>query len=77
MAYTSEFDAYAWQTHQIQTRLFSGGIRFWHVCSANASVSYLYAQHKHKNSKFEKVPSKHAEHMCPNSICMLSILVRN
>jgi hypothetical protein len=41
------------------------------------SVSYVYAQHKNKNSKFEKVPSKHAEHACQELMRALSLRIRN
>ncbi len=44
---------------------------------AYASVSYTYAQHKHRISKFEKVPSKHAEHARKELMHALSVRVRN
>ncbi len=44
---------------------------------AYASVSYAYAQLKRKNSKFEKVPSKHAEHMRKELISALSFQISN
>jgi len=42
-----------------------------------ASVSYAYAQHKRKNSKFVKVPSKYAEHTHKELMHSLSIRLRN
>ncbi len=43
---------------------------------AYASVPYAYAQHKLKNSKFENVPSKHAEHTRQELMRELSMRVR-
>jgi hypothetical protein len=40
-----------------------------------ASVSYTYAQLKHKNSKFEKVPSKYAE--LPRQELLYTLIMRN
>jgi hypothetical protein len=40
-----------------------------------ASVPYAYAQDKHKSSKFEKVPSKHAQHT--RKELMVALSVRN
>ncbi len=52
-------------------------VRNWCVPWAYASVSYAYAQHKYNNSKFEKVPSKHAEHAIKELMRTLSVCVRN
>ncbi len=57
-AYGSGTDAYAQHAHQFLLRMLSMRISSWRVCSACALVSYLYAQQKHKNSKFEKGPYK-------------------
>jgi hypothetical protein len=45
------------------------------MCWKNMRIGY--AQHKCKNSKFEKVPSKHAEHEHKELMRALSICVRN
>jgi hypothetical protein len=48
--------------------------------SIYASVSYAYAQLKHKNSKFGKpgnVPSKHAEHTRKELVSALSFQISN
>ena len=51
-AYAPGIDVYPKHTDQELMRML------WHVCSACALVSYAYAQHKHKNSKFERGPCK-------------------
>ncbi len=60
-AYASGTDAYPEHTGQELMRLLSIWIRYWCVPWAYASVC-AYAQHKRKNSKFEKVSSNHADH---------------
>ncbi len=57
-AYASGTDAYPEHTGQKLMRLLSIRVRNWCVPWAYASVSYAYAQNKHKNSKFERGPSK-------------------
>ncbi len=63
-AYASGTDTYPVHTGQELMRTLSTRVKNWCVPWAYASVSFAYAQHKRKNSKFEKVPSKHAEHAC-------------
>jgi len=65
-AYASGNDAYPEHTGQELMHSLYIRVRKWYVPWAYASVSYAYAQHKHKNSIFEKVPSKHAEHTHQN-----------
>ncbi len=55
-AYAPGTDAYPEHTGQERMRILSMLISSWRVCSACAPVSYAYAQHKHKNSKFERGP---------------------
>ncbi len=57
-AYASGTDAYPEHTGQELMRSLSIRVRNWCVPLAYASVSYAYAQHKHKNSSFERGPSK-------------------
>ncbi len=57
-AYAPGTDAYPEHTGQELMRMLSMRISSWHVSSACAPVSYTYAQHKHKNSKFERGPYK-------------------
>jgi hypothetical protein len=57
-AYAPGTDAYPEHTGQELMRMLSMRISSWRVCSACAPVSYAYAQHKHKNSKFERGPCK-------------------
>ncbi len=59
-AYASGTDAHPEHTGQELRPSLSIRVRNWCIPWAYASVSYTYAQHKHKNSKFEKVPWKHA-----------------
>ncbi len=40
-------------------------------------ISYAYAQHKRKNSEFEKVPSKYSDHARKELMRALSVRVRN
>jgi hypothetical protein len=61
-AYASGTDAYPEHTGQELT-----------VPWASVSVSYTYDQHKHKNSKFEEVPSKKAEHARKKLMRALSV----
>ncbi len=49
---------HAERTHQELMRLLS----IQYASGTDASVSGAYAQHKRKNSKFEKVPSNHSDH---------------
>ncbi len=76
-AYASGNDVYPEHTGQELMHSLSIWVRNWCVPWAYASVSYAYAQHKHKNYKFEKVPSKHAEHARKELMCALSVHVRN
>ncbi len=79
-AYASGTDAYPDHTGQELMHLLSIRVRNWCIPWAYASVFYVYALHKHKNSKFEKVPSKHAEqceHACKELMRALSLRVRN
>jgi hypothetical protein len=57
-AYASGTDAYPEHTGQELMRTLSIRVRNWCVPWAYASVSYTYAQHKHKNSKSERGLSK-------------------
>jgi hypothetical protein len=76
-AYPSGTDAYPERTHQELVGSLSIHARNWCVSLAYASVSYAYAQHKHKKSRFEKVPSKHAEHTRKELMRALNERVRN
>ncbi len=79
-AYLSWSDAYPERAHQDLLRshaLAEHMWRNWCIPWAYASVSNVYAQHKRKNSKFEKVPSNHAEHGCKELMLALSVRVRN
>jgi hypothetical protein len=64
-------------TGQELMRSLSIRVRNGCVPLASASVSCAYAQHKHKNSKFEKVSSKNAEHARKELMRALSVRVRN
>ncbi len=64
-AYASETYACSEHTHQELMRVLSICTKNLYGCWAYTSVPCAYAQHKHNNSKLEKVPS------------MLSIRVRN
>jgi hypothetical protein len=57
---------------QFLTRMLSMRINF-----PFSNVPEVYAQDKRKNSKFEKVSSKHVEHTCKELKRALSIHVRN
>ncbi len=74
------------QTGQELMRSLSIRVRNWCVPWAYALGFYAYAQHKHKNSKFERGPYKpcwaytkgtgaHAEHTGQELMCMLSISI--
>ncbi len=63
--------------HQELVRTLSIRVRNWREHWAYASVSYAYAQHKRKNFKFKKVPSKHAEHARKELMRAVSVGVRN
>ncbi len=76
-AYASGNDAYPEHTGQELMHSLNIRVRNWCVPWAYASVSYEYAQHKHKNSIFEKVSSKHAEHTHKELMRALSVHVRN
>jgi hypothetical protein len=76
-AYAPGTDAYPEHTGQGLMRMLSMRISSWCVYSVCAPVSYAYAQHKHKNSIFEKVPSKQAEHAHKELMRALSVHVRN
>ena len=76
-AYASGNDAYPEHTGQELMHSLNIRVRNWCIPWAYASVSYAYAQHKHKNSIFEKVPSKHAEHAHKELMRALSVHVRN
>ena len=76
-AYASGNDAYPEYTGQELMHSLNIRVRNWCIPWAYASVSYAYAQHKHKNSIFEKVPSKHAEHAHKELMRALSLGVRN
>ncbi len=45
----------------------------WAMAYAQGTVPYAYAQHERKNSKLEKVPSKHTEHTCKELIRALDV----
>jgi hypothetical protein len=55
---------HAEHTHQKLMHTQSIWARNWCIPWAYASVSFTYAHRKRKNSKFKKVPSKHAEYAC-------------
>ncbi len=76
-AYASGTDAYPEHTGQELMRSLSIRVRNWCVPWAYTSVSCADAQHKHKNSKFEKVPSKYAEYVRKELMRALSVHVRN
>ncbi len=57
-AYALGTDAYPEHTGRELMRMLIMRISSWHLCSACAPVSYAYAQHKNKNSKFERGPYK-------------------
>ncbi len=57
-AYAPGTDAYPEYKGQELMRMLSMRISSWLVSSACAPVSYAYAQHKHRNSKFERGPYK-------------------
>ncbi len=76
-AYASGTDAFPEHMGQELMRLLSIRIRNWCVPWVYESVSYTYDQHMRKNSKFEKVPSKHADHMLRELMRALRVCVRN
>jgi hypothetical protein len=61
-AYASGTNVYPERTSQELMCLLSIRVRNWCAPSAYASVSNPYAQHRRKNSEFEKVPWNHAAH---------------
>ncbi len=72
-SYALGTDTYPEHTGQELMHWLSKCVRNWCVPWAYESVYYAYYQHKRKNSNFEKVPSKHADHACTELIHALSV----